>query len=110
MTAPSIARTFPSMDTQTTNLRDALRRVHGMLIDSRATVRMSDLRITVNDAARVAERALMPTEPTPLELRTALQALTTDPKVRQAVGAAHPTACGCAFCAACVLVGRPKGQ
>lgn len=103
MTAPSIARIVLGMDTSTVQ-RDALRRVHTMLLDSRATVRLSELRNVVNDAVRVAERALEPTEPTPIELRAALQALVLTPAVRQAVGNSHTAACECAYCVAMGLL------
>lgn len=88
------------METNATPLRNALRRVHEILLDTRSTVRLSDVRLRINDAARVAEQALAPTEPTPLELRTALRDLARTPAVRQAMGATHTASCGCPLCVA----------
>jgi hypothetical protein len=81
--------------------KHTLYHVRDKLAGTRRSVRLSDVRATVDYVLREIDRALAPTEPTPLELRTALQALARTPAVRQAMGNNHtsPT-CGCALCTA----------
>ena len=92
------------MDTTTQRLTDALRHITETARTGSTNVRASDLRRTLADVAALGERALAPTDPTPLELRTALHALAYAPAVRQAIGTSHTGDCGCPYCVAMGLL------